>query len=243
MVVLVDTSTVGVQAQPGQEQGQPPEDASEKARPHADRLGRLQGCPQARPGAERPTATGASVSTSPGPRQAASLAPPPTSSPAGAAGPTLPAPAALPPLLTQAPVLSCPSDLLLSIADQGEGGCSFVRVSVPGASRPWPLYDNAVWGPKSCPSCSVHLPFQPLTPLPGPGPPLTLEVGWLPQASRLRQHSAPPAGRGDLQGPPSSCLWAWEQLSRVEPLPSSSAAEMGNKGWIGGLCPPHPVPL
>lgn len=151
MVVLVDTSTVGVQAQPGQEQGQPPEDASEKARPHADRLGGPQGCPQARPEAERPTATGASVSTSPGPRQAASLAPPPTSSPAGAAGPTLPVPAALPPLLTQAPVLSCPSDLLLTIADQGEGGCSFVRVSVPGASRPWPLCDNAVWGPKSCP--------------------------------------------------------------------------------------------
>lgn len=99
-----------------------------------------------------------------------------------------------PPLPTQAPGLSCPSDLLLTIAEQGEGGCSFVRVSVPGASRPWPLCDNAVWGPKSCPSCSVHLPFQPLTPLPDPGPPLTLEVGWLPQASPLRQHSAPPRG-------------------------------------------------
>lgn len=159
--------------------------------------------------------------------------------------PPCPAPHALPSLLpTQALPSPLPPDLLLIIAEQGEGVmsgplCEHLSLGVPtSGSQSLEPADSGHPGPQCCLGnprvSSVHLPCQHLMFLPNSESLVTpggqLAAPGLPApgiSTRDISPSPQPLSweRTFRYGPPVSCLWVWEEISRVEPSPSSSAPE------------------
>lgn len=143
------------------------------------------------------------------------------------------------------PALTSPSRPSVDHAEQGEGVmsgplCEHISVwgCLPQGLSPWSQQMlgiqalSAVWVPREF--SSVHLPCQHLMFLPNSESLLTsggqLAAPGLPAPGISTRDISPfpqPLGWGKTfrDCPPASCLWVWEEISRVEPSPSSSAPE------------------